>query len=57
MSHEPGDSAPRITDATLQATLTNMNLDARYSGEAIAARLRALENEAAELKRLRDGDL
>jgi hypothetical protein len=57
MRHEPGDNAPRLVDATLQAAVTDMNLDKRYSDEAITARLRALENEAAELKRLRDGDL
>jgi hypothetical protein len=57
MSYEPNDSAPRIINATLQAAVTDMNLDARYSEEAIAARLRVLEDEARELKRLCDGDL
>lgn len=56
---EPGDAAPKLVSPEEQRTIaqSNQEFDARYSEEAIAARLRALENEAAELKRLRGDDL
>jgi hypothetical protein len=55
----PGDAAPKLLSPEEQRLIaqSNHDLDARYSEEAITARLRALEDEAGELKRLRDGDL
>ena len=50
---EPGDAAPRRIDHDLQAAVQDMNLDARYSPKAIAARLKLIEDEAEALKKLR----
>lgn len=58
MSFAPGDASPKLVDKGLHAAVEDMNLDARYSPEAVAARLKAIEDEAKGLKQMRrDGDL
>ena len=49
----PGDACPRILDSALQTAVTDMNLDKRYSDDAIKQRVLELEAEANLLKKLR----